>query len=69
MEDRTRLVSETPLAGVEIAGFRQTNTAAKGAILRASNRHTGRVEHDATHRKQRIGYMSTRHNREGSRCS
>jgi hypothetical protein len=34
-----------------------------------SNRNTRRVEHDATHRKQTIATMSTRHSRETSDCT
>lgn len=59
-------VSETQLAGGQMAGLDQTNAATEAAPLSASNRYTGRVEHDATYRKQRTGCMSTRHSRKGA---
>ena len=58
-------VSETQLAGGQIAGLDQTNAATKAAPLGTSNRNTRRVEHDATYRKQRTGCVSTRHRRGG----
>jgi hypothetical protein len=57
-------ISETQLAGGQVAGLDQTNAATKAAPLSVSNRYTRRVEHDATHRKQRIGCISTRHGNE-----
>jgi len=64
MKDRRRLISETQGAGFKSRVSGQTNAPANAAFPRASNRHTGRVEHDATYRKQRTGCMSTRHRRE-----
>ncbi len=54
-------VSETQLAGGQIAGLGQTNAATRATLLGDSNRHTRRVEHDATCRKQRTGSLPTRH--------
>lgn len=69
MEDRSGLVSGTQVAGLK-SGLSPKQKLRPGPLfLRDSNRHMSRVEHVATYRKQRTGCMSTRHRREGSRCS